>query len=65
MYHLVIENLGVKRCIAVSEKDTFYDGMYADCSVDNGCIPRNHVRTINVICTGNKELKLKAGIFKD
>mgnify|MGYP006282660737 CR=1 FL=1 len=65
MYHLVIENLGVKRCIALSEKDDFYDGMYADCSVDIGCIPGNHVRTINVICTGKNPLKLKAGIFKD
>ncbi|MCF8224172.1 MAG: hypothetical protein K9J25_13635 [Bacteroidales bacterium] len=65
MYHLVVENLGVKRCIAISEKDDFHDGMYADCRVDNGCIPQNHVRTINVICTGKKAGKLKAAIFKD
>ncbi|MDA3833263.1 MAG: hypothetical protein PF495_07680 [Spirochaetales bacterium] len=65
MYHLVIENFGVKRCIATREKDDFKDGMYMDCTQDLGCIPVNFVREISISCAGNEIVKIKAGIYSD
>lgn len=65
MYHLIIENLGVKRCIARSDEDIFEDGMYADCSLDLGCIPNEYVRDISIICTGDKPFSITAGVYRD
>ncbi len=65
MYHLVIKNLGVKRCIEVREKDDFKEGMYADCSLDHGCIPSRHIRDIRITCTGDIQVERTAGIYSD
>jgi len=65
MYHLVIENLGEKRCIATSEQDNFSEGMYADCTLDNGCIPDNYIREISILCAGDKPVRVKAVIYRD
>ncbi len=65
MYHLIIENLGAKKCIAISETDDFTDGMYADCTQDHGCIPGNFIRDINITCSGDKPIVIKAKIYSD
>ena len=66
MYHLIIKELGVERCLAVSEEDEFTNGMYIDCAQDHGCIPANPpLREINIICEGNKAIKRKAKIYSD
>lgn len=65
MYHLIIENLGVKRCIARSEKDNFKEDMYIDCLQDFGCIPETYIRSIRINCTGKEALSINASIYKD
>lgn len=65
MYHLIIEELGVKRCIAKSESDTFSEGMFIDCAQDMGCIPGKYIREINIVCTANPTLSKKAKIYSD
>ncbi|TFH34763.1 MAG: hypothetical protein E4G95_07745 [Bacteroidia bacterium] len=65
MYHLIIEHLGVRRCLAMRKKDDFTDELYIDCSKDHGCIPENHVRDIFITCAGDITLKKKAGIYRD
>jgi len=65
MFHLIIENLGVKRCIAKSDSDNFKEGMYADCSIDNGCIPDTYVREISIRCSGNEPVHIKAKVYRD
>ncbi len=34
MYYLVVQNLGVERCIHVSEDDMYMDGMSFGCTPD-------------------------------
>lgn len=65
MYHLVIEHLGVRRCLARSKKDDFTQGMYIDCSRDLGCIPDNHIRDVKIKCAGNIPLEKSAGVYRD
>jgi len=65
MYHLVIENLGEKKCLAVSPQDDFEDGLYIDCTQDFGCIPGKFIREIHVTCAGDKPVRIKARIFSD
>ena len=65
MYHLVIENLGVRRCLAVREKDDFREGMHADCSLDHGCIPAIYVRKVTIRCVGDRHVEMVASVYSD
>lgn len=65
MYHLIIEHLGVKRCLAKNKSDIFKNEMSIDCSMDHACIPSKHLRDITIICTGDKRSEKRAGVFSD
>jgi len=65
MFHLIIEQMGVKRCIACRENDDFENGLFIDCSTDYGCKPENFIRSIEINCAGDPPLKLRARIFQD
>lgn len=65
MYHLIIEHLGVRRCLATSEKDEFVNGLYIDCSQDHGCLASEHVRDITIICAGDSPATRRAAVYRD
>jgi hypothetical protein len=65
MYYLVVQNLGVERCIHRSEDDIYEDGMSFSCTPDLGFYPAYPVRKISIVCSENPDSPLLAEVYRD
>jgi hypothetical protein len=65
MYYLVIKNLGIEKCIAVNEEDTWVSGETYDCRRESEFKKGNLVRRIFIRCSQNPYAKVLAAIWHD
>ena len=64
MYYLVVQNLGVQRCIHRDEEDIYSDGMSFSCTPDLEFPGGDLVREISIICIEVPDPPLKASVYK-
>ena len=64
MYYLIIENLGVDRCIHKSETDIYKDGMSFSCTPDLGFAGGVLVNEITIVCLEVPGSSLKAKVYR-
>lgn len=64
MYYLIIQNLGIKSCIAVSGNDVYTNGMHFNCT-NSQYYPGGLVflRNISIYCTGINNA-ITASVYK-
>jgi len=65
MYYLVIQNLGVERCIHQSDDDIYIDGMAFSCTPDLGFFPNKPLREVSIVCIEIPDGPVKAKVFCD
>jgi len=65
MYYLVIQNLGVERCIHQSEDDIYEDGMSFSCTPDLEFPAHEPLREINILCSAVPYPPMRARVFRD
>jgi hypothetical protein len=65
MYYLVIQNLGVERCIHQSDEDVYIDGMAFSCTLDLGFFPNKFLRDLSIVCIEVPDGPLKAKVYSD
>ncbi len=63
MYYLVVQNLGVERCIHTSKIDQYQNGMSFNCTQDLGFPGGELIREISIICTELPDPPVKAKVF--
>ena len=65
MHYLIVRNLGAPRCIDSNKKDVYEDGMSFDCTPDQGCLAKEFVKEVEIICTEHPDDPIVAMVFKD
>jgi len=65
MYYLVIQNLGVERCIHLSEDDIYQKGMSFSCTPDLEFRAIHLIRAIPIICSEVPDPPLMAKVYRD
>jgi len=65
MYYLVVKNLGVEKCIHLSEKDLYTDGMSFICTSGLEFPGGELVRKVRIRCTEAPDPLLTAGVYRD
>jgi hypothetical protein len=65
MYYLVIENLGVERCIHSGKEDSYRNGMSFSCTPDLDFQGGELVREISIVCSEVPDPPLKARVYRD
>lgn len=64
MYFLTVRNLGVDRCIDISEKDHYKDGGQYSCSMSLHCPEGKFIREVQIRCADHPGLLMKAEVHK-
>lgn len=64
MYYLVVQNLGVERCIHLSEEDIYMDGMSFSCTPDLEFPGGEVAKEIHIICSEMPDPPLKAKVYR-
>ena len=64
MYCLVVQNLGVERCIHLCEDDIYMDGMSFSCTPDLEFHGGEEVREIRINCTELPDPPLMAKVYR-
>ena len=65
MYYLIVENLGVERCIHMSEEDVYMDGMSFSCVPDLGNPGIEFVKDIRIVCIEAPDPPMGAKVYRD
>jgi hypothetical protein len=65
MYYLIIENLGVERCIHRSSHDRYRDGMSFSCTPDLEFPGGMMLREISITCSEVPHPFLRARVYRD
>jgi hypothetical protein len=64
MYYLVIENLGVERCIHRSRKDRYGEGTSFSCTPDLEFPGGELVREVSISCSEAPDPPLRAKVYR-
>ena len=65
MYYLVVENLGVERCIHSGMDDLYRDGMSFSCIPDLEFPGGEFLREISIECSEIPDPPLKARVYRN
>ncbi len=65
MYFLVVQNLGLERCIHRGEEDIYNDGMTFSCIPDLAFPGGDVVREVSILCSEVPDPALVAKVYRD
>ena len=63
MFYLLVQNLGVERCIHSGEEDVYTDGMTFSCTADLDFPGGEVVKEVSIVCSEVPDPPLKARVY--